>query len=41
MESNIVVDISPLYNFDGGGQATPKFAKSQVCNVFTISQKRS
>ena len=22
MESNIVVDISPLYNFDGGGQAT-------------------
>ena len=27
--------------FDGDGQAFPKFPKLQVCNVFTISQKRS
>ena len=27
--------------FDGDCQAFPKFAKRQVCNVFTISQKRS
>ena len=27
------------YDFDGDGQAFPKFPKQQVCNVFTISQK--
>ena len=27
--------------FDGDCQAFLKFAKQQVCNVFTISQKRS
>ena len=26
--------------FDGDGQAFPEFLKQQVCNVFTISQKR-
>ena len=25
--------------FDGYGQASPKFPKKQVCNVFTISLK--
>ena len=27
--------------FDGDDQAFPKFPKLQVCNVFTISQKKS
>ena len=27
--------------FDGDGQAFAKLPKSQVCNVFTISKKRS
>ena len=27
--------------FDGDDQAFSKFPKKQVCNVFTISQKRS
>ena len=29
------------YDFDGDGQGFPKFPKKQVCNFFTISQKRS
>ena len=27
--------------FDEDGQASPKFPKQKVCNVFTISRKRS
>ena len=31
---------SDVIIFDGDGQAFSKFPKQQVCNVFTISQKK-